>query len=216
MTRAIMSARLLGAGVALVLAAMPVAKAATVQTITFDDRRGIATLVQDGYQGFNWSNFVTLDGHNEAAGSGYDTGTVSQHNIALNSGGTDASLSRSMAFSLIGGYFTAAWNDGLSITLTGSLSGVEKFTRTFQVNTSGPVFAALNFSGIDRVRFHATGGVTRDPSLGNGTQFVLDDLKVSEVSAVPLPAAAPLFGAMLTGLCGLAWHRRQSTGASVG
>jgi hypothetical protein len=155
-----------------------------------------------------------LDGHNEAGGSGYDTGTVSQHNIALNSGGSDARLSRATAFSLIGGYFTGAWNDGLSITLTGLLSGVEKFTKTFQVNTSGPVFTALNFSGIDQVTLHSAGGVTRDPTLGSGTQFVLDDLKVSEVSAVPLPAAAPLFAAGLTGLHFLARRRRRQATAS--
>jgi hypothetical protein len=208
MTKAIMIARFLGM-ISMVAALAGPARAATVQTINFDDRSGIATLVKNGYQGFDWNNFVTFDGQSEAPGSGYDTGTISPHNVAFNSGGFDASLSRATAFTLIGGYFTGAWNDGLSITLTGFRSGVAAFTRTVAVDTSGPIFAALNFSGIDLVTFHSTGGVTHDPTRGSGVQFVLDDLKVSEVSAVPLPATAPLFGMVIAGLFYMAGRRRQ-------
>lgn len=197
------------------LLASHAAGASTIQTLNFDDLTPdtLGSVIANGYQGYDWNNFHAINGANYSAGSGYDTGTVSTPNVAFNGFGNDASLSRTTAFDFLGGSFTGAWNDGLSVTLTGLLDGLQKFTTTFTVNTAGPILEALNWSNIDTVTFHSEGGTDNPALSGSGEHFVMDDLKVSDVSAVPLPAALPMFGVALLGLGAVAVQRRRAAQA---
>jgi hypothetical protein len=203
-----LKAGLFGAALLTTLAVVPVARAAVVQTINFDDLPGTDAVIQNGYKGFNWDNFGAFNPDNDFTASGYQNGRVSQQNVAYNGAGRQATLSRATSFDLVGGYFSAAWNDGLSITLIGLKGGIEKFTTTFTVDTTGSIFEVLNWSGIDEVRFKSFGGTHNDLFESHGHNFALDDLQISEVAAVPLPAAAPLFGMAMIGLVGYATRRR--------
>jgi hypothetical protein len=185
-------------------------------TINFDDITDSvpfpdATAIPNGYQGLNWNNFYVDNTQlPSVVPSGYKNGVVLSPNVALNGFGTPASFSAVTPFSFTGRDFTAAWYDNLSVTLTGSLGGVQKYNDTLALNTSSPLFVGLNWTDIDTVTLSSTGGTDHgfsDPSI-HGTQVVLDNL---QVSAAPLPAALPIFGAGLLALGAFGW--RKSRGA---
>jgi hypothetical protein len=204
----------LAAAVFVLLASAP-AKAVTIQLINFDDLSdgGAGTPIANGYTGLDWNNFYVLHSNNSIYGpSGYVNGTVSQPNVAFNGFGNDASFSANMPFSLYGGYFTAAWNDGLTVTANGLLNGVQKYTQTFNLNTQLPLLIAFNWTDINDVTFSSSGGTNHGYG-GSGEHFALDNLEIAEggVSAVPLPAALPLFGSALLGLAGFGARKSRRT-----
>ena len=181
--------------------------------IGFDDLAS-GSAINNGYNGLDWNNFYALDGTNYS-NSGYQNGVVSPNNVAYNAYGNDASISvASGTFTLSSGYFTAAWNDGLNIDVTGFNSGTQIDQTTLVENTSGPKFETFNWSGIDTVTFHSFGGTPNAQFSGNGigTHFALDNLTVNG-SATPAPepssVAAMGFGAF--GLLALTAFRRKRT-----
>jgi hypothetical protein len=181
--------------------------------ITFDDLTGGTGQIPNGYAGLNWNNFWWIIGAADNP-SGYTNGTVSQPNVAYNFGGNAAAFSNSnSSFTLNSGYFTAAWNDGLAITVVGMLGGIQVVgdTQTFVVNTSGPTLETFNWSGIDEVGFSSAGGVHHVGYIGSGTQFVLDNLAINEPSTVPEPSSVLLLGTGLLALIGMAWRRSSQT-----
>lgn len=119
--------------------------------------------------------------------SGYANDLISPHNIVFNGFGVAATLSSATRFSLTSGYFAAAWNNGLTVTIVGTLASAAVFAQSFVVNTTGPSFVMLNHATVDSVVFSSFGG-TR-VLLGRGTQFALDNLTLNEAAAIPEPAA---------------------------
>src|SRR3569833_1353912 len=85
-------------------------------TITIDDvDTDPQVQVPNGYSGLKWNNWSTMDAvASGATGSGYGiantSGAFSAFNIDVNA----AEIS-STGFNLIGGNFTAAWNDVLQV-----------------------------------------------------------------------------------------------------
>lgn len=75
------------------VAAFVAGSSVQAQLATFDDLPGCTTdntsgsLIANGYQGFNWSNFYVADGPNTAVavgGPGYAAGTITPRCISLN------------------------------------------------------------------------------------------------------------------------------------
>jgi len=199
------------AAVAASLALAGTARASIVD-ITFDDLsdNGGGTPIANGYQGLNWSNFYVLNTSLYEA-SGYVNGVVSPPNVAYNGFGDPASISAAPGtnFTLFGGFFTAAWNNGLQI----NAQAYDTFGNpiaadnvTFTENTFGPQEQSFNWANIGSVTFTSFGGTPAGYD-GSGEHFALDNLYVSEV---PLPGAMPLFGAALAGLGGLGFWRRKA------
>jgi hypothetical protein len=183
--------------------------------IGFDDLAATgsdALPVPAGYQGFAWSNFYYLTTATYFLNpSGYLNGTFSPPNVGFNGFAEPASFSLSHPFTLYGVYLTAAWNDGLSVTVNGYSDAAGTMladTQTFTANTEGPMLAALNWSGIEDVLFTTSGGVHNPALPGNGTHVAIDDIELN-VSTVPLPAALPLFGVGLLGLGALGWMGKR-------
>jgi hypothetical protein len=189
---------------------MPAAAQAAV--IDFDTVTGGCGISQvpNGYAGMNWNNIFVLAadlcGGNHA-GSGYDTGTISEEYVAFNGNGAPAATS-SGVFTYNGAYYTGAWRDGLNVTVKGFLGLSELFSDVVVVNTDAPFLHLANWAGIDRITWQASGGV-QDPTLlnGAGTQFVMDDLMINEQQAVPEPATLLLLG---TGLVSVARRQRRA------
>lgn len=166
--------------------------------ITFDDIDAdpIASL-DNGYQGLNWNNFAAARG-SSLAGSGYMAGLVSAPNDAFNEGGDPSSFSSVTPFSFVSGYFAAAWNDGLNISIQGLNGASVLFSKTIIVSSTAPTLETFNWAGLTEVTFDSFGGTPRPKPIGIGSQFVLDNLAID--SSVPEPGAPLLFAGGLGAL----------------
>lgn len=196
--------------------------ASAASLITFDDLSNpsepAGDTIQNGYANLNWSNFVVLDTSNYPNPSGYQLGTVSPTNIALNNFGAPASFfSSSGLFNLSSLYATAAWNDGMTLLIQGLRGGNVIDSISPSIDTSAPTFLLLNWLGIDTVTFQTSGGVENPNFCCGGDvqgsrQFALDNVSV-ELNPTPLPAALPLFATGLGALGLLGWRRKRKNAA---
>jgi len=173
------------------------------------------TPIANGYGGLNWSNFYAL-APDLTNNNGYVNGIVSGDQVAFNYYGNPAAVSSSQ-FDFNGVYLTAAWRNGLNITVSGSLNGTLLYSRTITVNTSSPTWFAFNFNGIDSLSFSSYGGTNAGllgdngfggKTIGDGTQFAMDNFTFIQAAPVPVPAAFWLFGSGIAGLLGCACRRK--------
>lgn len=187
---------------------------APAELITFDNLSGNQGTVPNGYGGLNWSNFAYMsrtylqpEGYN-----GYTNGAVSSPNVAFNAAGYPAIITSSSPFTLNSGYFTGAWKDGLTISLLDNKGD----TKTFVVNSSGPMFETFNWTGITSVLFTSFGGIPdpKDPiGTGYGTEFALDNLTIN-AATTPEPGSLTLMGLGGLGLAASCWRRRRQSGTA--
>ncbi|MGN6528734.1 MAG: PEP-CTERM sorting domain-containing protein [Burkholderiaceae bacterium] len=166
--------------------------------------------VTNGYAGVNWNNFYTIDG--VAAGyptSGYAKGAVSGSMVALNWFGAPATVSAidGSGFDLNNGYFTAAWNNGLTVSAAATFENGTTATKSFTVNPSGPSLESFGWTDLKSVTFTSFGGT--DAGLGGGgNHFAVDNLNFS--AAVPEPAETSLLLAGLGAIALVARRRKQA------
>jgi hypothetical protein len=135
--------------------------------------------VPDGYDGFHWSNFGVAGDLDPAIGpaSGFLNDIYKNHWVAFNEGGHDATMSRDTPFTLKQALIAGGWNDGLRITATGYLHGVQVVTETFGVNTNqNLIYFSPQFHDIDSVTFHSQGGTHHAGYTGSGTEFAIDNI----------------------------------------
>lgn len=196
---------------AVVLLGLVIAAPVGAVTLTFDDLQGSSQI--ETYNGYDFGNFYAFDTLGGVA-SGYDNSVVSLNNVAYNGDGGAASIKSATPFNLTSGYLAAAWNDGLTVKLVGSLAGTQVFTQSFVVTTAHSVFEAFNPALIDTVVFSTSGGIL-NPSFyttGHGSQLSLDNLTINGTLPPPPPPAVPEPAAWLMmvagfGLIGTALRR---------
>ncbi|WP_049631903.1 PEP-CTERM sorting domain-containing protein [Cellvibrio sp. pealriver] len=181
--------------------ALSLASLTNATIITFDDLPH-GTEVGTHYAGLSWNNLYTTG--SLGGSGGYANAAVSGLNTAFNSSANDVEVSSSL-FNFTGAYFTAAWNDGLNITLTGSKNGLSLYTETVVVDTSGPTWFNFTFFGIDTLHFHSFGGIANAvyASIGEGEHFAMDNFTFNSIqTAVPESSSLILVGLGLLGLFG--------------
>lgn len=163
-------------------------------TLGFDDLVDLQTPIPDGYGGLNWQNMWVVNG-DTAGTSGYLNGMVSPDNVAYNNRGNEASVNGPGSFTFDSAYFTAAWNDGLTVTIGGYSGGTKLNETAFTVDTAAPTLVTLNWAGLDELTFDSSGGTNAGLG-GNGTQFVIDDFtyELGGTVAVPEPYSIVLCG----------------------
>ncbi len=196
------------AAVALAAAAVAVPAAAVV--INFDDTSGF---IANGYNGFNWNNFVVLNGDTYTGNpSGYGAGVVSHSNVALNAFAAPAAISVATGtFKLTSAYMTAAWNDGLTIQVDGYLGTSLVFSQLFAPSATAPTLYSFNGASIDRAVFSSYGGTHHAGYPGGGAHFNLDNLTLA--AGVPEAASWAMMIAGF-GLVGAAMRRRSAAVAA--
>ncbi len=179
-----------------------------VVTITFDDvhlRPGQSANISNPYHGFTWTNLGIYDPA-IATPSGYLNGIVSGSNIVADKNAGPASLSSPALFTLNSFDLTSAWNDGLSVAVTGVSGNTVRFVKTFTVDTSGPTLETLNWTGLTQVNFTSFGG-TNHGYAGAGEHFAMDNVTITTSTPEPAPMAALAIGSL--GLLGLGLKARR-------
>lgn len=190
---------------------LPMAASATI--LTFENGTDSGQLIANGYGGLNWSNVYVVNSSLLPPGpvtgsTGYHNGTVSGNFVAFN---TVPAVVSGSVFDFNGAYLTAAWHNGLNITVSGSLNNQMLYSETVIVDTYNPTWFMFNYNGIDKLTINSFGGVDSGNFSGpDSTMFVMDDFTFQQPSTVPIPAAVWLFGSGLLGLTGAA-RRRKST-----
>ncbi|MEH2067090.1 MAG: PEP-CTERM sorting domain-containing protein [Nostoc sp.] len=187
---------------------------AQATVLTFDDIAPTSSFadIPNGYGGFNWDNFYYRNGSTVIPRTGYDNGRVSGDYVSFNAGGDPALVSDSI-FDFNSAYLTAAWNDGLSITVEGLNSGATLYSKTVVVDTTQPTLVNFDYFGVDELRFTSSGGVEPDYLIetgGGGTQFALDNFSFNEkATSVPEPTFLPALLAVSTLSAGSVLRRKQ-------
>jgi len=171
------------------------------EVLTFDDVNPPGAYVYGfpiwyNYGGLEWNNWyvanIPLYFKDFGVGGGaYPNAVVSGNWVAYTGGG---SISVSVgAFNLNSVYMTAAWNDGLQVEAQGFIGNSLVYDNSYNVNTFGPTFLALNYVGVTEVNFISSGGIP-NPTYsggGGGTQFAIDNLSAT---MVPEPSTLSLIG----------------------
>ena len=218
--------RSISRAVALVALALP--SVASAQLATFDDNPtsngaytcnsdGGGTLIRNGYAGFNWSNFYVVGGvqaTTNTGGVGYTNGMVTTPCVALNGFGATSTLSAASNFIFNGGFFTAAFNNALSVRIRAfDAASVEIFTTLLNLNTTSRQLLNVSWAGVRSVTFASGDGAP-------GSQFVFDNFRFNNTpdpNVPPTPGVVPepsTYALMATGLLGLvAMGRRRKTQA---
>lgn len=193
------------------VAVAAIAAPARATLVTFDDLPGNFPAIANGYNGLDWSNFVTVAGANTPL-SGYPAAVVSAPIVALNSYGLAASISSASAFRLTSAYLTAAWNVGLTVRVDGTLGGNPVYTQYLNPSVLSSTQFIFNSAPVDSVAFLSYGGTPHPPYeiTGAGEQFIMDNLQFT-LGAGPIPEPAS-WALMVTGfgLVGATLRRRSA------
>jgi hypothetical protein len=188
---------------------------AHAETLTFDDLNPAGDL-SNGYGGFNWSNFSVLDSTTYDAGheNGYANGTVSTDYVAYNlNSALEAVIGASSSFTFNSAYFTGAWNNGLTISVTGLSSSNVVDQTSITVDSTAPTLETFNWTGVDTVEFTSSGGTNAGYN-GSGEYFAMDNFRFNEPvpdgATTPLPSTAYAGLGLLGGLgCWMLARRRK-------
>jgi hypothetical protein len=194
---------------------------ASAITITFDDLPAPAvggSVIPNGYSGLTWTNFSYVAGSSFTP-SGLLNGTVSAPNVAFNKNGGVASVSSSTPFNFTSLELTSAWDDGLFVSIVGSINGQAVDSLGVLHSTLAPTLIVLNWTGLTEISFTSfclpglctSAGYPGTPAGTARLAFVLDDLVIVPATAAPLPAALSLFagGLGLIGCAGAGASRRR-------
>lgn len=148
---------------------------------TFDPGQGVG-VIPSTYHNLQWSNAYYIDPSIAFMASGYGTGMMSSPHVGFNGFGAPADITAiSMTgalFDFTEGYFTGAFNDGMTVTLTGVQADSTILVTNFIVNTTGPTHVILNWTDLVSFTLSAAGGVDVIP-IGSGTQVAFDDLVIN-------------------------------------
>ena len=182
---------------------------AQAQLINFDDIGACGTAsVPLLYHGFTWNNFFVYQS-SCAPASGYANGVVSTPNVAYNGYGNLASVSSLNPFTFTSVYMTAAWNNGLTVTVNGYDASNNVIDNTsFVLSTLGPTNEVFNWTGVYSVDFIGSGGVNPGYS-GSGTHIAFDNMLMNNATVTPEPATLVLLATGLAGIGGIVRRRRQ-------
>ena len=191
----VLSTASLAAGLSL-LAAAP-AQAATENFDALTCGGGAA--IPAGTGGLDWPFFSCLD-----VTTYYPTPTNNGYNASLQSPpnvlwGPSGEITRSSGvFTLNSAYLTAAWRDGLTVTVQGYAGAVavgapQTFTPSATARTLVSFTGLVN---VDRVTFTASGGTQHPGYLTDGLEFALDDVNYTLGTVHPITVTPPTNGTM--------------------
>jgi len=106
-------------------------------------------------------------------------------------------------------YMTAAWNNGLTVTVNGYDASNNVIDNTsFVLSTLGPTNEVFNWTGVYSVDFIGSGGGNPGYA-GGGTHIAFDNMLMNNATVTPEPATLVLLATGLAGIGGIVRRRRQ-------
>ena len=153
------------------------------ETVDFDDLDpdwSDGYLVPEGYAGLRWVNFTSMyvpAYHGDSIG--YVTGMASEGFVVYNFLGGTAEFSSFEPFTFVGAYLTAAWLDGLEITVDGYVNSQLVYSSTVRVSPTVRQYFIFDYKGVTRVTFTPSGGTLAAQSPADRPFFVLDNLEIT-------------------------------------
>ena len=170
------------------LATVPAVRADTINFDNIDASAGDVVLT--GYAGYSFTNFsayTTVPGF-----PGFNNGIVSGPNAAYSS--DFGSIAGAGTFDFTGGAFGSGYYDNLNVTIAGLLGGVQLYSQTVTVSTTGAQAFSFAFTGIDTLTFTtgSTAGTTDPYYCGAvGCSYFTLDNAVLTADAMPPPPPPP-------------------------
>ena len=164
------------------------APATTDLLVTFEDLPLIpgdfaCDVIPSDYAGFVWSEWSQIyDAQKLREGSpvpsGYISADASGPKVLIAEDLADPVISSpdGSEFDFQSAYFTSAWKDAATLTVTGYRDGVQVAVQSFTIGTSDSTFVqfASDFDSVDQLGFDSEGGTVNGYGTGNG--FLIDDL----------------------------------------
>jgi len=182
---------------------------ADASLLNFDDITTKYDATVQEYGGFSWININVLHKDyfkdNFNINSGFENGVASGEYIAVNDYARTATVtSENGPFDFKGTYLTAAWNNGLNITVAAKLDGMEKYNQTVIVDADCKTWFDFDFLGINELEISSSGGTNAE--LGwKGEHFVMDNFTFTEFVQTPVPSTLILLFSGLIGIAGFRW-----------
>ncbi|MCT4655202.1 MAG: cadherin-like domain-containing protein [Cohaesibacter sp.] len=155
--------------------------------LSFEENNFIFGEIQfsNGYGGMNWGNGGIVNTHAYGINSsGYHVAAGdSQYSIYMSGFSWTSSYFESQTgekFDFEGAWFAGAWQDGLAVTVTGTLNGTSVATQSFVVNSTSRIFVDMNdsFNLVDRIQIDTVSGTENPNYNGSGKHLAIDDITV--------------------------------------
>jgi hypothetical protein len=149
-----------------------------IQTITFDDIPDISptgNAIPSSYTCFNWINGWYINATtNTTVNTGYQTVLTSGQYVALNRNATTLTMSLgNRSLDIISFWASAAYTNGLQISIDGSRNNTLIYTTTVTVHTNIHSLIQLNWTTIEIITLASL------PPYGLDYQFTMDNLVVA-------------------------------------
>ncbi|MCA0042439.1 calcium-binding protein [Celeribacter litoreus] len=134
--------------------------------------------MEDGYAGIDWGGFFVKE--TDEFDENYETGYVPNSGDNIIKGSGRAYIEAEDNFDFESFYVSAAWRDGMEITISGyddsALIGNQVITFDYAENQYVKLNDAI-FDSVDRVEFNITdGGTHHGGASGSGSGYAIDDM----------------------------------------
>ncbi len=161
------------------------------------------------YGGLNWSDAFSVLKSSTLPKTGYDYGGLGKWvGFTANADPVWFGTDPGRHFNFYGAYLASAWQPSETITVTGFLNGVAKYTSLVTITNNAdalPTLYQFNWKNVDKIAFTPPGGVNK--------HIVFDNIQFSNLSApVPEPETYALMG---LGVVALALRLRRGKALAV-